>query len=233
MIFFDATKYRGRSPGLLRSLGLHPCVCETHVKPGETVDEAVQRWADEAYESRALLALDFENFPSLSEVGTKVGDAKLDEIAHYVDVARRRQPTVRIGNYHLPWYDRENYDRDERGRFHWRGLTDRLDVAMPAVYVAHDHTEHAWREMVDYRLEKARRFNKPTYAFLNPTLVDEPYGAVPDDVIRSCVAYLREHADGIIWFGGYSWVKWPDGGGYMSYERFDPDAAWVRLSAGE
>lgn len=226
MILFDATSYANKPD--LRPRGIYPCVCETWVNPGETPEQAVLRWAQRAYDTRAMLCFDFE----LDQARLKLDpyapwvEAELDRWNHYIDVARAAYPTLLIGNFDSPKFWREKFSY---GKSNWRGLADRLNFAAPELYhyKADDgrmQTDEEWQAMASERIDATRDFNRPTYGFVNTTRWDAPWEPVEGDRLKRMLAWLDGKVDGVVWWGGgyYEGETWRQ-------RQFSEADAWVNL----
>jgi hypothetical protein len=220
LLFFDATSYE-RKPAHLRLRGLWPAVCET----SGTVEEFARR----AVMERAILVLDLEPVPDYGLVPDEQVQAMLSDYAAAVDRARAIAPTTPIGCYHFPNHDRELKTRTPDGGWDEKGLADRLNFSAPQVYFYRDQTFEKWSAEAERRLTNARRFERPTYAFLNTTHFTAPYEPVDEDFLRRAIELIRTRADGVIWWGGWYYENPPLGPRNM-FRRYPwrEDATWLK-----
>jgi hypothetical protein len=134
-----------------------------------------------------------------------------------------------IGCYHFPNNPREANAHTPDGGRDKLGIADRLNFSAPEAYVARDQDWAKWEAVIGKRLEVARSFDRPSYAFLNTTHIATPYEAVDEATLRRAIAFIRPRADGIIWWGGWHWVK-PKGGGPEVFRRYpwSDDDPWLK-----
>jgi hypothetical protein len=219
-LFFDATSYL-RKPNNLRQRGLWPAVCET----SGTIEEFARR----ALAQHALLVLDLEPIPGYGQMPEKEVDELLARYEAAVDRARAVGPTLSIGCYHYPNNDRELRSRRPDGTWDDRGLLDRLNFSAPQAYFYRNETYETWEEDTAKRLAVAKRYERPVYAFVNVTHFTEPYEPVDEGLLHRAVEFIRSRADGIIWWGGWYYIK-PKGGGESIWRPYlwKDDASWMK-----
>ena len=100
-------------------------------------------------------------------------------------------------------------------------LAKEVDILYPSLYVRYSDDVDDWKTWASWKIDNARRFGKPVYPFVWPQfhkaapehLRGKP---VPRKFWREILDFCREHADGVVIWGGW------DGG----RQRWDSTAPW-------
>ncbi len=188
-------------------------------RPGRSNDEPDEvqvRWQarrlGRGLREKPLVCIDIEHW-RLSGPET---DRSIEKMQSVIRWMREEEPSLRYGFYSaLPirdyWratkhFGRKKYDDwiDENRRL--KRLGEQVDVVFPSLYTFYDDPD-GWEAYATANLEQARQYGKPVYAFLwpayhvsNESLAGQP---IPADYWRRQLDLCREHADGIVLWGGY------------------------------
>lgn len=174
----------------------------------------------------SLVCVDIEHWP-LKGSSLVVNKS----IQKYLSIAReirRHQPLVRLGFYGImPIRDYWRAIKFETSAEHaqWkeqnmslRPLAEEVDVIFPSLYTFYSDQE-GWQRYAEENLKQARIYGKPVLPFIWPRYHDSnrvlKYFDLPAGFWRLQLETLRQHADGIVLWGG--WEK-----------NWDKKAAWWR-----
>ena len=159
--------------------------------------------------------------------------ANLAKFMRLIDWLRNERPGLKIGFYGLlpqgdywtpymyltaqermnePWWA-GNYPRFRQAYLDWqaandflRPLAERVDFLCPSLYTYYDDRD-GWRKFALASIQEAKRYGKPVLPFVwpeyhdsNPTL---RYTALPVDYWSMQLSFLRQHADGVVMWGGW------------------------------
>jgi hypothetical protein len=214
---FDALLQRGK-PNLARQ-GLRPMGAVYGVwrpdSPHSEVDErGIVAGLERLPPDTTTMFVDIEDWPLLG-ASEDARQRSIDNFLATVKIIRRTLPQVQFGFYGIaptgaywPIVDRKAAELAD-----WRNtdrallpVVDAVDFLLPSLYTFYDDPA-GWRQFALATLEEARVYDKPVYPFLwfeyfdgNPILRGrEVPVAAWEDELRLC----REHADGIVLWGGY------------------------------
>jgi len=175
-------------------------------------------------------ALDIEHWPVGGE--SSLVDASLDNYLTVLRWFKATQPAEIVGYYGVvPTRDywravkepsthggQAGYEAWQAENDRLRPLADAVDVLFPSIYTFYPDRE-GWKLYAAAQIAESRRLasGKPVYAFLWPQYHDsnrilgEQY--LPPDYWRMELEFLREHADGVVIWGGWQ-------------QQWDEDAPW-------
>lgn len=160
--------------------------------------------------------IDVEHWPLRGE-SSKVRES-LVKYVELLRMVRQELPGKRIGLYGMmPIRDywRAIRAKGSSSYREWQGENDRLgvlvkevDALYPSLYTFYDDRE-GWQDYAIANLSEARRISqgKPIYAFLWPQYHDSNSKlrgkALPRDFWRLQLEVIRDHADGVVIWGGW------------------------------
>lgn len=233
-LVFDGTLYQSK-PDLARHgvLPVHIIYAGDFWDPNADRDllpeqSRVINLAERAQSADSLTVIDIEHWPTRSRDG-----AVEESIAKYREVLRMfrsAEPQLRLGYYGVPPirdYWRAIEGQQSNAYAEWQIENDKLrilaqdvDVLFPSIYTFYEDRE-GWKNYAIAQIAEARRYatGKPVYAFIWPeyhgsnkllggTNIEAEYWALQLET-------LRQHADGIVIWGGWQ-------------QEWDEDAPWWR-----
>lgn len=220
-VVFDGTLYRNK-PDFSR-YGIRPVTILggqlwDRGKPEETLPrkDRVHRFANETADSGKIVILDIEHWP-LQGSATAVQE----NLTKYLTVLRwfrEAAPQVEVGYYGtvpIRDYWRSLKDPTRPEHMAWstenarlRPLALAVDALFPSLYTFYDDHD-GWRKFAIAQIAEARRYGggKPVYVFLWPKFHDsnrwlkDTY--LPADFWKLELETAREHADGVVIWGGW------------------------------
>ncbi len=197
-------------------------------RPGVSIDTVDEPGIESVVRFMATLGpgyyLDIENWPVVRVPEAEV-QANVGKLVQVAQIARRTAPERDFGFYgllpHAVYW--EVLLNDQAALADWRRsnelsrpMADHVDFVLPSIYTFYEDRE-GWKRAALVTLEAARQFGKPVYAFIwweyhegNPKLAGQP---LPRDYWRMQLEFVREHADGVVIWGGYQ-------------KAWDPNAPW-------
>ena len=228
-LVFDSLFYAGKPD--LAALGMLPARGTGGLwrngQPRDEVDTiGVQRAVACCRDFEGVYFLDVEHWP-ISGQPEEVIEANIAKFIQMAGVVRNAQPDLKFGYYavmpdsvYWPIVSPMGNQLDE-----WRAsnrrtqaIANHVDVIFPSLYT-HYMDPDGWELFARETLKEAKRYGKPVYAFLWPEFHDNNklLGGrnVPPEFWRRQLEFCREHADGIVIWGG--WQK-----------RWDENAGWWR-----
>jgi hypothetical protein len=228
---FDALLYL-RKPDLT-SYGITPLPTPSPLwhpeSPRDRIDLSTMRAAlAKLPADTKLFFIDIEYWPLL-QVPEAVLASSAANYKQVVTIVRAMKPGVRFGFYNVipvgvywailmkksPEYadwQRVNRALDPLGAS--------VDVLFPSLYTFYNDQD-GWMAAAEGLLSEARRHGKPVYPFLWPQYHDSNAQLageyIPTDFWRAQLRFCRDHADGIVLWGGYQ-------------QPWDDDASWWRAT---
>jgi hypothetical protein len=168
----------------------------------------------------ATYFLDIENWPVL-KVSPQVRQDSIAKLLNVAQIARRFAPASQFGFYALPpavtyWplvEDRpaELADWQKTNR-QLEPLADLADCIFPSIYTFYENRRD-WLIYATATIRAARRYGKPVYPFLWFEYHDSNIllrgRELDGDAWKEELQFCREHADGIVLWGGYQ-QPWDD-----------------------
>jgi hypothetical protein len=162
---------------------------------------------------------------TVSNAPLAVINANIDKLARVAQIARQTAPQAKFGFY----------DQAPRGDYwpivlnrtsdleQWHAINKRsasiaanVDYVLPSLYTFYDDVP-GWKKSSGAVLEEARQYGKPVYPFLWPRFHNSnttlKMAFVPRDFWRQQLEFCRDHADGLVLWGGYK-------------ETWDENAPW-------
>jgi hypothetical protein len=237
-VVFDALLHRGKPDlsqhGLIRLAGVYetriwPNGADRSLMPRESWMRHLARWYAQR---RSIVFLNIEHWPP-DTFYRNANEAKVIEthkrLATIVRWMKSEAPSLRVGYYSLlplaeysgpvrgiEWRIRRA--QKENQRFRETGLADAVDYIAPSLYVRYSDDPEKWKKWAKFRIDEAKKFGKPVYPFLwylyHDAAPEHLRGReIPRDFFRMQLDFCREHADGVILWGGYR-------------KQWDQDAAW-------
>jgi hypothetical protein len=236
-VVFDATLYKHK-PDLSRN-GLQPInvICGHCFYPGKKVqdglpsEQRVQTAARKAALTGQPAVLNIEFWPlkgSEEEIAESL--YRFEMVASWFHAAA---PGVSMGFYGRPPV--ADYSRaiigpgtSDPAYEEWRSENERLlemaryiDAVYPSVYTFYEDRD-GWVKYAVANISESRRYGKPVYAFLwpqyHPAEPELAWKFLPADYWRLQLETARQHADGIVIWGG-----WQDPGVRLNW---DDSAPW-------
>jgi Hyaluronidase len=174
----------------------------------------IQTVALQASRSTGIAVIDIENWPNVGDPA-KVANT-VQKYQATIQLFKQSAPSLRIGYYGVvPIFNYGNAIRDSNSPEYraWQATNDRVaaaaqaaDVLFPAIYTYFKDQE-GWQKVAIAQIKEARRLapGKPVYVFLWPQLDEGGKGGdyLPRDYWRMELETARQHADGVVIWGGY------------------------------
>jgi len=151
--------------------------------------------------------------------------ANIEKLARTAQIAREAAPELKFGFYDQA--PRSTYwsvlinKKDELDLWYEvnrrsAAIADKVDYLFPSAYTFYDDLK-GWEIAARATIKEARQYGKPIYPFLCPWYHDSNVKLkgqrVPRDFWRHQLEVCREHADGVVLWGGYK-------------ELWDEEADW-------
>ncbi len=240
-LVFDATSYHGKPD--LTKYGFSPVNMIYVSRFGEAWykgpmkdqvpdERTVRRVAQSVSAKGGLTVIDIEHW-SLRGDDLSVRD----NVAKYLRVLslfRQESPTMKLGYFGIVpvaaygWSLKGSASHEYR---QWQAENDRLralgnavDVVLPYTYTYYPD-QQAWVRFAVENIKEAKRYNKPVYVFLWPQYTDtakqNALQYIPAEYWKLQLETIRQHADGIIIWGG-----WGDG----RPAEWDENASWWKVT---
>jgi hypothetical protein len=169
--------------------------------------------ARDAKSSTGIAVIDIESWPV---VGTpsEVSDS-VQKYRRTIQLFKQASPSLKVGYYGVVpvWnYWKAILGSDSPEYRAWQATSDRVasiaqaaDVLFPNVYTFYKDQD-GWRRFAIAQMEEARRIahGKPVYVFLWPQFDEGGKGGdyLPPDYWRMELETARQHADGVVIWGG-------------------------------
>lgn len=189
----------------------------------------VRNYVDSLPNDGAPIVLDFEDFSlvgSASEARSEVAG-----INRILRAFQRAAPDRPLGFYgYVPNRDywraieppnspkfKQWQQENDRGK----SIADGVDVLFPSVYTFYQDRE-GWQRYARAQICEARRLSsKPVYVFLWPDYYNEKSAPrqIPAAYWRLQLDTAREHADGVVIWGGWDFENWRK-------QQWNPEAPW-------
>lgn len=234
---FDATLYRDKPDlseyGVLSISAVNP----NHLTPSSWWTDPLQLPDQSSVETRidAVVApLVFFDIEHWNVRGTQ--SQTVDSLVKYLTVfawAKMQRPDVIMGYYGVPPirdYWRAIKPEGDLTRMAWVAENDRLallarvvDVLFPSLYTFYDN-QAGWVEYAVANIKEAKRLanGKPVYPFIWPQYHNSNAALkgqfIPPEYWRLQLETIREHADGVVIWGG--WID------YVGPAPWDEQAPW-------
>ncbi len=186
--------------------------------------KVIRALALQASRSTGIAVIDIENW---SNVGfpAKVADS-VRKYQATIQLFKQSAPSLRLGYYGVvPIFNYRDAisGSNSAGYRAWQVTNNRVapaaqeaDVLFPAIYTF-QKDQDGWRKVAMAQIEEARRLahGKPVYVFLWPQLDEAGKGGdyLPRDYWRMELETARQHADGVVIWGGWK-------------ETWDNNAPW-------
>lgn len=216
-LIFDGLLYSPmpdlRSQGMPKLLGAgttwSPNVSHDEVDPAgiKTAVEFLRRYTRNYY-------FDLEEW-TVSGAPREVIDANIRKLVRTAEIARRSAPDMKFGFYDMA--PRSTYWpvvlNKADALAEWWGINRRsaiiaakVDYLFPSLYTFYDDPS-GWELAALATLKEARQYNKPVYPFLWPEFHDSNKKLagtqVPREFWRRQLEVCRQHADGLVLWGGF------------------------------
>jgi Hyaluronidase len=176
--------------------------------------KVIQTLARQASRSTGIAVIDIENWPNIGFPG-KVADS-VQKYQATVQLFKQSAPSLRVGYYGVvPIFNYRDAIRGSDSLWYsaWQATNNRVasaaqaaDVLFPAVYTFYKDQD-GWRKVAIAQIEEARRIGhgKPVYVFLWPQFDQAGKGGdyLPRDYWRMELETARQHADGVVIWGGW------------------------------
>jgi hypothetical protein len=176
--------------------------------------KVVQTLALNASRSTGIAVIDIENWPNIG-FPAKVADS-VQKYQATIQLFKRSAPSLRVGYYGVvPIFNYKDAIRGSNspGYSAWQATNNRIasaaqaaDVLFPAIYTFYKDQD-GWRKVAIAQIEEARRIGhgKSVYVFLWPQFDQAGKGGdyLPRDYWRMELETARQHADGVVIWGGW------------------------------
>jgi hypothetical protein len=177
-------------------------------------EKVIQTLALHASRSTGIAVIDIENWPN-DGLPAKVANS-VQKYQATIQVFKQSAPSLRVGYYGVvPIFNYKDAIRgsDSPEYRAWQATNNRVasvaqaaDVLFPVIYTLHKDQD-GWRKVAIAQIEEARRIahGKPVYVFLWPQLDEFGKGGdyLPRDYWRMELETARQHADGVVIWGGW------------------------------
>ena len=224
---FDALLQHGK-PNLSRQ-GLVPMVAVADVWGGKGPQDSVDERGIVAALERLptdirTLYVDIENWLLLG-VAESARDQNVENYLQTARIIRRAKPQIKFGFYGVApsciYWPIVTQDKKSLAEWHaanraMRPIAEIVDFVLPSLYTYYDDPA-GWRQFASATIDEARQYGKPVYPFLwfdyfdhNPVLRGQQV-RVAD--WREELELCRQHADGIVLWGGYE-QNWSESAGW-------------------
>ncbi len=235
---FDALAHRGKPDLTEYGLTYLPGWYEARIWPNDADRSKmpskpwIQRLARWHAKRHRTVFLNIEHWPTQ----TFYGSASVSKVKHnhnrlrqIIEWIKEEEPDLAVGYYGLmpvgeyigpvrgiEWRAEKAIKESER--FVETGLADAVDYVAPSLYVRYSDDPEEWKRWATFVLTEAKRYGKPIYPFLWPRFHDQGpenlrLREIPAEFFRMQLEFCREHADGVIIWGGYK-------------EAWDSEATW-------
>jgi hypothetical protein len=175
--------------------------------------KVVQTLALNASRSTGIAVIDIENWPNIG-FPAKVADS-VQKYQATIQLFKQAAPSLRVGYYGVVpvWNYKSAILGSNSPEYRaWQNTTDRVasiaqaaDVLFPNIYTF-SKDQDGWRKFAIALMEEARRIahGKPVYVFLWPQFDEAGKGGdyLPRDFWRMELETARQHADGVVIWGG-------------------------------
>ena len=240
---FDGTLYSNKPD--LSIYGIHPITIGYSAKFGSEwfkhTDrlpsmDAVKAVALDAQQRGQIIVLDIEHWPLKGS--PDLVQHSLDKYLSVLQWVRNAAPGLPVGYYGAPPisdYWRAIKDPLNQEHIKWmiendqiRSLATAVDVYTPSLYTFYADQE-GWKKFAVAQIKEARRYGngKPVYVFLWPQFhnSNRTLGGryLPGDYWRFELETAKQHADGIILWGGWDLKK-------NRQAEWDENADWWKVT---
>jgi hypothetical protein len=226
-LVFDALLQRGK-PNLSRR-GLVPMLAVADVWQGKGPQDYVDERGIVAILERLpsdtrTLYVDVENWRLLG-VAENVRDQNVQNYLQTARIIRRTRPQIKFGFYGVApscvYWPIVRQDQKSLAEWHdvnraMRPIAEVVDFVLPSLYTFYDDPA-GWRQFASATIDEARQYGKPVYPFLwfeyfdhNPVLRGRQVRLAD---WREELALCRQHADGMVLWGGYE-QDWSESAGW-------------------
>lgn len=230
-VVYDAMLFQGRPTS--KQLGmrkLYMVYSGALWRRGDSRDEPIEsrvRAAARRVPDGALVCVDIEHWPVR---GPQAGQS-IRKLAQVLAWMRDEKPNILLGYYGLMPigdYWRAIRPVDDPRHQRWvkenqgvQALAEHVDVIFPSLYTYYDNPRQ-WRVFAQANLKQARQYGKPVYPFIwaqfHNSHDDRAGQYLPGPFWRMQLQWSRQHADGVVIWGGWQ-RPWPG------------DAPWWRETA--
>jgi hypothetical protein len=176
--------------------------------------KVIRTLALQASTSTGIAVIDIESWPNVG-FPAKVADS-VQKYQATTQLFKQSAPSLRVGYYGVvPIFNYKDAisGSDSPGYHAWQATNNRVasaaqaaDVLFPAIYTFHKDQD-GWRKVAIAQIEEARRIapGKPVYVFLWPQFDEAGKGGdyLPRDYWRMELETARQHADGVVIWGGW------------------------------
>jgi len=198
--------------------------------------EAVRDWVRAIPAGTGILVVDLEWWPTR---GTRAElEASSERYVQLLEWIRADGYAGLLGYYAVPPvsdYWRAIRDATSSEHRAWKSDNDAfaplalaVDALFPSLYTFYEDAD-AWQRVAIANIREARRLarGRPVYPFIWPQYHDSNRALglrpVPAEYWRRQLRVLREHADGVVIWGGWDFER-------NRPAAWDPDAAWWRVT---
>jgi Hyaluronidase len=175
--------------------------------------KVIQTLALPASRSTGIAVIDIESWPIVG-APAKVANS-VQKYRATIQLFKQSAPSLRVGYYGVVpvWNYKSAILGSNSPEYHaWQNTTDRVasiaqaaDVLFPNIYTF-SKDQDSWRKFAIALMEEARRIahGKPVYVFLWPQFDEAGKGGdyLPRDFWRMELETARQHADGVVIWGG-------------------------------
>jgi Hyaluronidase len=176
--------------------------------------KVIRTLALQARSSTGIAVVDIESWPNVG-FPAKVADS-VQKYQATIQLFKQSAPSLRVGYYGVvPIFNYKDAisGSDSPGYRAWQATNSRIasaaqgaDVLFPAIYTFYKDQD-GWRKVAIAQIEEARRIahGKPVYVFLWPQFDEAGKGGdyLPRDYWRMELETARQHADGVVIWGGW------------------------------